>query len=352
MHNIQINERMKFYRVPGISITVIDNYKIKWTGTYGFSDIEKKKNLTTKTLFQAASISKPVTAVAILKLVEEGLLKLNDDANKYLHNFKILNKKGDIVKVSIEELLSHTSGLNINEFPGYSIYEKIPSTLQTLKGVYPSKTKAVIKKYKTGSFNYSGGGYLILQKIIETITKQSFDKILNKEVLGPLNMDSSSFEQPFSNKYYDLAAGSKNNLNISGKYHIYPEKAAAGLWTTPSDLAKLVIEIQLSYMNRSNHILSQKTIKTMLTPTIRIHNNYGGLGFFLKTIGKETYFFHNGLNKGFQSRIIADLKNGYGLVVMTNSDNGFDLIDEVSFAIARQYNWNNLTDLNFNEFLI
>src|SRR5262245_6205096 len=334
-----IQERMKFYKVPGVSVAVISDFKVQWAKGYGLKDAETNEPVTTGTLFQAGSISKPVAAMAALKKVEQGKISLDENINDKLTTWKIPdNEYTARKKVTLGNLLSHTGGLTVHGFPGYAPDEKIPTLPQILDGVAPSNTPAVRVDFEPGTrFRYSGGGVTIAQLAIMDIEKKPYPQIAQETVLGPLNMTNSTYSQPLPAETRKKAASGHrgDGKPVEGKIHVYPEMAAAGLWTTPTDLAKFAIEIQLSLTGKSNKVLSREMTTKMVTPFI---SDDVGMGFFIEKHGQATYFGHGGANEGFRSQLLVNRDKGYGAVVMVNSDNG-QIISEIIRAIAKEYQW-------------
>jgi CubicO group peptidase (beta-lactamase class C family) len=334
-----IQERMKFYKVPGVSIAVINDFKVEWARGYGVKDIETNEPVTTETLFQAASISKPVTAMTALKRVEQGKIALDQNINDKLTSWKLPDNEFTAKrKVTLANLLSHTGGLTVHGFPGYAIGEKLPTLPQVLDGAAPANTPAVRVDMAPGAkFRYSGGGITIAQLAIMDIEKKPYPQITQETVLGPLGMTNSTYNQPLPAETRKKAASGHrgDGKPVEGKIHVYPEMAAAGLWTTPTDLAKFAIEVQLSLAGKSNKVLSREMTKKMVTPFI---SDDVGMGFFIEKHGKATYFGHGGANEGFRSQLLVHRDKGYGAAVMVNSDNG-QIISEIIQAIAKEYQW-------------
>ena len=329
-----LKERMAYYNVNAVSIAVIKDYKVEWVKAYGYADVSEKKLATTETLFQAASISKSLNSLGVLKLVEEGKLGLDNDINNYLKDWKFpYDSVSKGKKISIANLLNHKAGLSVGGFGGYAKVEKLPTTIETLDGIKPSNSNAVRSIFEPGlKFQYSGGGTTITQLILENTTGEKYEDYMMKNVLTPLGMSNSSFNQPPSKeKEYLLATGYNNGKEAEGKYHIYPEKAAAGLWTNPTDLSKYIIETQLSLLGKSNKILSQEMSAK------RVENNFG---VFLNDFNGAKYFGHSGGNEGFVCYYVGSLENGNGLVVMTNGRN-MKLVEEVVNSIASINKWKN-----------
>jgi CubicO group peptidase (beta-lactamase class C family) len=335
-----IQERMKHYKVPGVSIAVINDFKIEWAKAYGVKDTETNEPVSTDTLFQAGSISKPVAAMAALKKVEQGKIALDEDINNKLTTWKLPDNQFTAKKkVTLANLLSHTGGTTVHGFPGYAPGEKIPTLPQILDGAPPANTGAVRVDFEPGTrFRYSGGGTTIAQLAIMDIEKRPYPQIVQETVLGPLSMTSSTYQQPLPDDTRKKAATGyrADGKAVAGKIHIYPEMAAAGLWTTPTDLAKFAIESQLSLAGRSNKVLSKEMTAKMVGPFLPSEPT--GLGFFSEKHGMATYFGHGGADEGFRAQLLVHKDKGYGAVVMVNSDNG-QIMNEIIRGIAREYQW-------------
>ena len=333
-----IEERMKFWKVPGLSVAVVKDFKVEWARTYGVKDVESKEPVTTETLFQAGSISKPVAAMVALKRVQDGKISLDENINNKLQTWKLPDNEFTAKKkVTLANLLSHTGGTTVHGFPGYAVDETVPTLPQVLNGTEPANTAPVRVDMEPGTkFRYSGGGTTIAQLAIMDIEKKAYPQIVNETVLRPLNMTNSTYSQPLPDDWRKKAASGhrRDGVPVAGKIHVYPEMAAAGLWTTPTDLAKFAIEVQLSYAGKSNKILTQPMIEKMVTPFME----QVGLGFFIDKRGNSVYFGHDGADEGFRAQLIMHREKGYGAVVMVNSDNG-QIMPEVIRSIAKAYNW-------------
>lgn len=331
-------ERLKFYKVPGLSVAVIENYRVAWARAYGVRDLETKEPVTTETLFQAGSISKSVNAVVAMKKVEEGKISLDENINNKLTTWKLPDNEFTAKKkVTLKNLLSHTAGTTVHGFPGYAVNEKIPTLPDVLDGSGGANTAAVRVDFEPGTrFRYSGGGTTISQLAIMDIEKKPYPDIARETVLAPLNMSNSTYSQPLPDDWRKKAATGyrANGSEVGGKIHVYPEMAAAGLWTTPTDLAKFAIEIQLSIAGRSNKVLKKETAQLMTTAFM----DQAGLGFFIERRGNAVYFGHGGADEGFRAELLVNRDKGYGVAVMVNSDNG-QILREVMRAVAQEYGW-------------
>lgn len=333
-----IADRMKFYNVPGVGIAVINNGRIEWARGYGVLEAGGTRNVNEDTLFQAASISKPVTALAAMCLVEAGKLDLDENVNKKLRSWQAPeNEFTKHQKVTLRRLLSHSAGLNNSGFPGYGADGELPTLLQILNGEKPSNTEPMRVECTPGAeCRYSGGGYVIVQQLMMDVSGKPFPDLMDELVLGKLGMRHSTFRQPISPEPADSAATGHrgDGKPLPRKWHVYPEMAAAGLWTTPSDLARAAIALRQSSIGVGKTFLSRETAKEMMT---RQSLEGTGLGVSISGEGDSTYFFHFGANEGFRCVMIMNLKKGRGAVIMTNSDNGDKLSTEIIDSIARTY---------------
>lgn len=331
INTYSIEERMNLYKVPGVSVAVFKDGKILWNKGYGIADNTKNIKVNSATMFQAASIGKAITAFALLKLVEKKHLNIDKDINEYLISWKVPeNEFTKTEKVTIRRLLNHTAGISVSGFNGYKKTDNIPTINEILNG--KGNTLAIVSENVPGAkFSYSGGGYVILQKLIEDVSKMDFTSFMRKEILVPLKMTNSTFNQ-YPEKNRSLAY---NNLGKSyeGGWFIMPELAPAGLWTTASDLAKFSLAVQKSFKGIKGSYLSQKMTVEMLKPL----NNWG-LGLGVRGEGKPAFFFHGGKNQGFNNILIDLFNQDLGIVVMTNGEQGGTLRDEIVRSFANYYN--------------
>ena len=333
----KLADRMSALHVPGVSIAVIHDGKIEWARGFGVTRVGGSA-VTPDTLFQAASISKPVTAMAVLHLVEAGKLDLDADVNQYLKTWKVPeNALTQKTKVTLRELITHTAGMTVHGFPGYASGSALPTLVQILNGEKPANTSPIVVDTVPGTkWRYSGGGFVVTQLLLQDVTGQAFPKIMHDLVLGPIGMTHSSYEQPLSRDRLSEAAMPyrQNGEPVPGGPNVYPEMAPAGLWTTPSDLARYAIEVQKALAGKSSAVISASMAREMLTPGM----NHWGLGIETGGSSQQPYFTHGGANVGFQCHLVA-YGSGDGAVVMTNSDTGGRLANEILRTIAYEYKW-------------
>lgn len=336
---VNLIEHMKEHDVPGVSIAIINNHRLEWARGYGVQETGSNQPVTTQTFFQAASISKPVSALAALNLVEQGKFGLNQNVNEKLRCWKVPdNRFTKTNKVTLQGILTHTAGLTTHGFFGYRPDADLPTLGQMLDGDSPATSQAIrVNTVPSSNWSYSGGGFLVLQQLAMDNTGKPFPELMQQIVLEKLDMKNSTFHQPLPSELLSKAASGHivDGEVLSGKWRVHPEMAPAGLWTTPSDLALFAIELQNSRAGVSNKVISQSMANQMLTPGM---NNWG-LGLPIIGEGKKAMFLHGGGNQGFRCLMIGYLETGQGAVVMTNSDYGFDLIIEIINSIAKEYKW-------------
>jgi CubicO group peptidase (beta-lactamase class C family) len=335
-------QMMKWFHVPGMSIAVVRDFQVQWTKSYGVADMVTNAPVTSETRFQAASISKPVTAFAVLRAVDAGKLSLDENVNKYLKSWKVPENEYTRGSVTLRALLSHTSGTGDGfGFPGYNPSAPLPTLEQVLDGKPPSNLGPVFwERPPFVAYKYSGGGIEIVQVVLQDVYGKPFAQIMQEQVLGPVGMTNSTYEQPLPASL-DKSAARAHGLDgksMDAKWHVYPEQAAAGLWTTPTDLAKLGIEVQKALRGESK-LLSRQTALEMVAPT---GTGPFAIGFRIDKRGEGWYFTHDGSNWGFRSGFYMHRLKGYGLAVMTNGDNGSGLIEQIEARVAAAANWDSL----------
>jgi len=333
----KLSSQMAALHVPGVSIAVIHAGKLAWVRGFGVVR-EGGPPVTPETLFQAASISKAVTALAVLHLVHEGKLSLDTDVNEYLKSWKLPpNEFTEKSKVTLRELLSHSAGVTVHGFAGYAANTPLPNLLQILNGEAPANNSPIrVDQVPGANSRYSGGGFEIIQQVLNDVTGTSFPELMHDIVLQPLGMQRSTYEQPLPGKLLAQVAlpYRSNGAPVEGGPHVYPEQAAAGLWTTPSDLARLAIGVQQALSGTSAIVLPLGTAHAMLAPMY----NQQALGFSVGGSTAQKYFTHGGANDGYRCNLVS-YQNGDGAVIMTNGDNGGELVIQILRTIAQEYHW-------------
>jgi len=344
LDRLTLQQVMERFRVPGVSVAVIKDFKIDWAKGYGVADVESGMRVDADTMFQAASISKPVAAMAAVRAAQDGRFGLDQDINAILTSWKLPDSeftRGH--PVTPRALMSHTSGLGDGfGFPGYHPSAPRPSLVEILNGSKPSNVGAVLmERPPFTAEKYSGGGVTLMQMAMIDALGRPYPEIMQSLVLGPIGMTNSAYEQPLS-AAHDLHAArahSGRGLAMDTKWHVYPELAAAGLWTTPTDLAKFAIEVQQTALGRSTRVLTRASVLEMLTP---VGVGDYAVGFAITKKGEGWYFAHGGSNWGFQCSVIAHRVKGYGVAIMTNGDAGRPVINELEARVAAAYGWDSL----------
>lgn len=331
----RIEHRMVRWKVPAVSVAVIDDGKIVWAQGYGVLRAGQDDPVTMQTRFQAASISKTVTAAAALSLVDARQLTLDGDIAAALRSWSIPAKAFTAQRaLTLRDLLSHTGGVTVSGFSGYAQGAPVPTLVQVLNGEAPANSDPVVVGRKPGEARkYSGGGYEIVQMAIDDVTGRSFADIVSERVLKPADMSSSGYELPAVGTFA-LGHG-RDGRPIAGGWHTYPERAAAGLWTTPTDLARLAVALSTSFKGQPGGLLEAGTARTMMTPLM---DGYG-LGVEVRADGERLAVSHSGTNEGFRATWVIHPVTGDGVVVMTNGAAGGGLTNEIIRAVARVYGW-------------
>ncbi len=351
-----IAERMEHYGVPGVSIAVIDDFQIAWARGYGVLEAGGAETVTPQSLFHAGSVAKPVAAAATLALVERGVLDLDESVNDRLSSWRIPGSEYTVTeKVTLRRLLSHSAGLSDGwtesgiECCYAGAGAKPTVTIQQMLDADSStglQTPTRVTTVPGGEYRYSNMAYGILQLLLVDVTGEPFAAFMQQTILDPLGMTSSTFAQPLpadlraraTSEHYDVARP------FEGKRHHFPVRAAGGLWTTPSDLARFAIEIMSSHTGRASRVLSQTTGSEMLKPQVTIPDhpitNAEGLGFGLSGEGQGFAFMATGGTWGSTCVLWAYPATGQGAAVMTNARGGQGLIRfEILLALAREYGW-------------
>jgi len=336
-----LSEVLTAANVPGTSVAVVHDYQMHWAKGYGVVDATSNRPVTTSTRFQAASISKPLTAMAVMSLVQDGQLALDADINASLRSWQVPESElTRTQKVTWRSLLSHTSGSDDGfGFPGYKPDAPRPTLVQIFNGESPSNVKAVtFARPPYLLYKYSGGGTTIVQLALTDLTQRDFPALLRERVLTPLGMIHSDFTQPAPDSVHAMLAHahSAQGRTMNAPWHVYPELAAAGLWTTASDLAHVIIEIQTARRDPRGRVLTNASAREM---TSLVGVGPFAVGMTVARSGEGWYFSHSGGNWGFRANVEGHLRHGYGLVVMTNGDAGGRVIAEVRERVSLAYGW-------------
>ncbi|HEY6816642.1 MAG TPA: serine hydrolase domain-containing protein [Croceibacterium sp.] len=332
-------ELLRLRNIPGASIAVFRDGRIIYARGFGVAEAGGSRAVDTETLFQAASISKPLTATAALALVEQGRIDLDGPVNERLTSWRIPDSAAaEGVPVTLRQLLTHTAGLTVHGFPGYAPGAPLPAVAQVLDGAPPANTPAVRVDQRPGSaWRYSGGGFTVSQLLLSDVTGEPFADLMRRLVLAPAGMAHSTYAQPPPVELRETAAWGYRGTGepVEGGYHVYPEQAAAGLWTTPSDLARWALALSADFTRGDGKLLDHDTAIAMLTPGL----GGFGLGVGVGGSGDLLTLSHGGANEGYRAVLRAFPRKGDGIAIMTNSDNGDALMRPVMIAVGRALGW-------------
>jgi len=341
---LELLDRMRSYHVPAVSIAVIDNFRVVFAKGYGVTEFGGSKRVDSTTLFLAGSISKPIFASGFLRLLNDRKISLDTNVNALLTTWHLPESRfTEREKVTLRRLLTHTAGLTVWGFPGYALDKPVPTVPQLLDGVPPANTPAVRNDTTPGArWLYSGGGMTIAQLASTDIAKEPFPSLMRRLMLQPAGMTRSTYENPLPpSRRAEAAAGHEQiDTPVPGGFHVYPEMAAAGLWTTPSDLARWAIALARSYRGEPGGVLPTTVAREMVSKQVRVMppygNGYWGLGVAVNGDGDSLVFSHNGRDEGFVAEMFMSPSKGRGLVIMMNGVNG-GVMQEIERAFAEEY---------------
>ncbi|KJC58180.1 hypothetical protein UP10_24700 [Bradyrhizobium sp. LTSPM299] len=346
-----VEQRMAETSTPAVSVGVIDDFEVAWTRGFG-TLAAGAAPATAHTPFQCGSISKPVFALAVMKLAETGTIDLDADVNEYLTSWRVPANDGWQPRLSLRQLLSHTAGTTVHGFPGYPASGPWPTVPDVLRGAAPANSQPIVVDVLPGTqFRYSGGGTTIAQQTIVDVTGKPFPDIMRELVLDPVGMTDSSYQQPAPPAFINRVARSHpwNGTETSGGYHIYPEMAAAGLWSSAADLARLGADVMRALRGKPSKLgLASETVSSMLRPQLpnqEVGQDFVGLGWFCAGKEETFRFFHDGWNHGYVASMLMLPAIGKGVVVMVDSHQGWMLRGEITAAVAREYGWPALKDV-------
>jgi CubicO group peptidase (beta-lactamase class C family) len=342
-----LSELMAFYRVPGVSIAVVDDFRLQWAKGYGLLKAEGGAPATPRSRFEAASTSKAVVAAAVLHLVERGRLDLDTDVNDYLRSWKVpddeLTREH---KVTLRLLLTHRAGLPATNMPRDE--GEPPTLVQILNGEPPARNKpAVVGTVPGTRWEYSNLGYVLIQLLLEDVTGKPLTRFMDEAVFRPLGMRSSTFSYPLAPELRAEEAWPHDEEGAVREPAMPPTALAqGGLMTTPSDLARFASELMLAYQGRSERLLSRAMVREMFRPHVELDPALlgvpvsDGLGILLQGQGRSLAFLHPGDNwPGASCWLVGHPETGQAAVVMTNGARGNLLAMEIVQAIAREYGW-------------
>lgn len=334
-----LTDRMHYYGVPAVSIALIHDGVLAWTRAYGVRDRNSLTPVTPATRFPIASVTKPIVGLAVLHLVQQGVLDLDVDVNHYLTSWQLPESPyTQEAKVTLRHLLSHSAGTTVYGFWGYRPSGPIPTLLQVLDGIPPATTVPVRVSTPPGQrWSYSGGGYCIIQQLLIDVLQQPFSTLMTDLLLTPLGMQDSRFTvlPPPEEQAITAHGHDATGAPIAEQWRAHPELAAGGLWSTPADIAKWVIAMQRAHAGDNTTLLTRENTQQMLSPRL---NNWG-LGPSIDGEGATARFAHGGGKLGFRSYMVGYCERGQGAIIATNGERGDHLCVEILHSLARVYDW-------------
>jgi CubicO group peptidase (beta-lactamase class C family) len=332
-----VESRLAVYRTPALSVAVLHDGKLDWSAAWGRLQKDGAR-ADCASLFQAGSIAKPVTVLAALRMKTSRLIDFDRSIESYLSSYHLpTGRQSDAAPVTFRNLFTHTSGITPGGYAGYAQNEAMPTDQQILRGEVPSNSKRVeVLAVPGASLSYSGGGYTIAEVALQDHLRAPFDQLMREWLLGPVGMKQADFTVPLPPSSHSLVARGHlaDGAMVPGGWNNYPEQAAAGLWATASDLARLLIEIRKGYMGKS-FVFSPDEIRELLAHPIENHV----YGFRLVGEGENVFITHYGGTTGYRAGVTLNLRTGDGAAFLMNSDNGANLGEEILNALSRIYEW-------------
>lgn len=335
-------ERLTEFNAPGVAVAIIENFEVVDVYAFGHWRNDSDAPMRADALFQFASNSKMITAILVMRAHEQGLIDIKAPVNDYLKQWELQTTENARSDLTIAHLLNHTGSTTTPGFPGFRQDEELATLLQILNGEPPAKTpRVVVDGPPLESARYSGGGYQVLQAMLEDVYGKPFDDIAQEQVFVPLSMKDSNF-RPYpadSDKELIAPAHDSNGAPYDGGYYLEPSLAAGGVWSTVSDMALLLKALMSAYNGEEDAILSSQSVQTMIENSVPLGWMEYGYGLNVERYGNQVYVGHGGSNEGYQSNTIANLAKGYGAVAVSNGDSGHNVNAELFFAIADVHGW-------------
>lgn len=335
---LTVAEVMESLRVPGLSFAVIEGGKVDWAGGYGVLEAGGDSRVDEDTPFQAGSIAKPVTSIAALRLRRAGKLDLDRDVTGYLGGY-VIPRDPDTGSdpVTVRNLLSHTSGVTPGGYGGYARGAALPTDEQIVRGQPPANSPEVrVAARPNTELAYSGGGYSVVEWALQTITGQPFDALMQQQILTPFGMRQSTFTAPLPTAYAArVARGHRGDgTQVEGGWFVHPEQAAAGLWSTATDLAAFACAVRDAYLGRGSPLTREDAAEFL-----KIVIEDEGLGVIVIGSGETLEFRHAGGTQGYRAFMTLNVASGQGAVYMANSDAGQTLGFAMLRATSAAYGW-------------
>jgi CubicO group peptidase (beta-lactamase class C family) len=336
---LSLTRRMSFYKVPGVSVAVLDRYEVDWAKAYGIKDVRSAQPLTPGTIFQAGALSQPVAAAIALHLIDRGEVGLDEDINGRLRSWKVPDNKFTAAhKVTLRALLTHSAGFTDRVFSGFGPEEPIPVLGQILRGEKPAENSPLEPEFPPGSkVRDSEAGFAVLEQLLSDLSGRTFPELAKETIFDTLGLKVSTFELPLprERRVYAASGYRADGGPVEAGWDTYPMLAAKGLWANPAEFSAFILEIMRAAMGQSEAILSPAAARLMLSAQL----DYKGLGLNVDGTGQDGNINLRGRTEGYTSFLIVYPYRGQGAVIMTNSSNGGLLTEEILRAISAAYGW-------------
>ena len=355
--SLNIEQQLEKHKLAGFSLVVFENYEIVYSEQFGVKSVNSKEKIDENTAFSTASISKPITALLCFILEEKGLIKLDKPIDNYLKRWHLPKSKfTENSSPTWKQFLNHTSGTSQGGFADYYEGDTIPTIKQSLLGQIPRYDKEIEFLFTPGSsFEYSGGGYVIIQMALEDTLNKSIAALAEEHIFKPLGLKHTTMKQPSENGFPTNVAlvHDENGKVIRSGLPITPQVGASGMWSTPTDLGKISIEIQNALRNKNNKVISHNVAKKV-TEVTALKNAVGGWSYgWQKSFGYNNYdwFSCNGSNTGVGGNILATMTDGNGVVYLANGEkpNRFPVMNYTRNKILKVMDWNKVSNDDIQE---
>jgi len=349
--SLKIEEKLEKYKLPGFSVVVFENYKIVYSKQFGQKSANSSEKINENTAFSTASISKPITALLCFILEEKGLINLNEPIGKSLKRWHLPKSKfTENNSPTWKQFLNHTAGTTQSGFEDHYEGEKIPTLEESLLGKIPRYDKEIEFTFEPGTdWQYSGGGYTIIQMALEDTFNKPIAELAKEYIFSPLGLKNTTMIQPNEKGFLTNIASvhDKDGKVIKTGLPITPQVGASGLWSTPTDLAKIAIEMQNALLNKNNKVISHNVAKKA-TAVTALKTAVGGWSYgWQKSFGYNNYdwFTCNGSNTGVGGTVMGTMKDGNGFAFLANGEkpNRFPVMGATQKTILSVMNWEGKT---------
>lgn len=345
--SLNIEQQLIDHNLAGFSLVVFENYEIVYSNQFGVKSVISNEKIDEQTAFSTASIAKPITALLCHILEEKGFINLDDPIDNYLKRWHLPKSPyAENNNPTWKQFLNHTAGTSQHGFADFYEGDEIPTIKQSLLGQIPRYDKPIEFLFTPGtSWQYSGGGYVIIQMALEDKMNKSIAQLAQEHIFLPLDLKNTTMIQPSEKGFLTNVAlvHDKENKVIKTGLPITPQVGPSGLWSTPSDLAKLTIEIQNALRKKNNKVISH-SIANKITEVTALKNAVGGWAY-----GPQRSFGYNnydwircgGSNTGVGGEIFATMTDGNGWIYMANGEkpNRFPVFNQVQTKLLALTDW-------------